>query len=265
MHRPPVRARSGGTPARALPARLPVPNAGRALRRLLAALYGGLLPCPGCGARPAGHEGLCRWCRWRALQPGGDGAHVWLGSYAGPLGRAVRALKYRGATRVSRWLGRSLARQVAESGWRPELVCGVPLHPVRTRQRGYNQAALLACHLAAVLAVPCADALARTRATPPQARLRRSQRAANVAGAFRAHPALVAGRRVLLVDDVLTTGATVRACRSALLAAGAREVRVAVVARAESGRSSDAAGPAVSAGGSANRAPREPGAPAVSR
>ncbi len=168
------------------------------------------------------------------MHPGHEGPRLWLGAYAGPLGRLVRALKYRGATRPSVWLGRALATEVAAAGWRPQVVCPVPLHAARRRARGYDQAALLAAAVASALALPRARLLRRRRATAPQARLSRSARAANVAGAFAPSPgAVIAGRRVLLVDDVLTTGATSEACRSALLAAGAAEVRLAVVARAD--------------------------------
>jgi len=211
---------------RALSAALHVPD-------LLAVLCGGLLPCPGCGVRSAGTQGLCPRCRRAGHRPGSAASLAWLGPYAGPLGRAVRALKYRGATRAARWLGVSLAASVRAAGWRPDLVCAVPLHASRLGRRGYNQAVLIGRPLAGALAVPFVAGLTRTRETAPQARLGRGRRAANVAGAFRAHGAAVAGRSVLLVDDVLTTGATARACRAALLAGGAREVRVAVVAYAE--------------------------------
>jgi len=165
------------------------------------------------------------------LRPGRLGDTLWLGPYAGPLGRAVRALKYRGATRLAAWLGERLAGEVAGAGWRPTVVCAVPLHPSRRRRRGFDQALLLARRAAAALQVPCRPLLARTRATRSQARLPREERLRNVRGAFRSDPA--PGARVLLVDDVLTTGATASACRAALLAAGATQVRIAVVARSE--------------------------------
>jgi ComF family protein len=203
----------------------------RAFRAARDTLLGALLPCPACGVRPAGARGCCAPCRRLAVRPGRLGPTLWLGPYAGPLGRAVRALKYRGATRLAGWLATALAREVAAASWHPTVVCAVPLHPARHRERGYDQALLLARGAAAALGVPCRSLLARVRPTRPQARLSRAARMSNVTGAFVAAP--VPGAVVLLVDDVLTTGATTAACRDALLAAGALEVRVAVIARSE--------------------------------
>jgi ComF family protein len=203
----------------------------RMLRAARDTLLGSLLPCPACGVRPAGAQGCCATCRRRAVRPGRRGATLWLGPYAGPLGRTVRALKYRGATRLAAWLGAALAREVAAVSWQPAVVCAVPLHASRHRERGYDQALLLARGAAAGLGVPCRTLLARVRPTRPQARLSRAARLSNVAGAFVSVP--VPGAAILLVDDVLTTGATTAACRDALLAAGALEVRVAVIARSE--------------------------------
>ncbi len=106
------------------------------------------------------------------------------------------------------------------------LIVPVPLHASRQRSRGYNQAALLASHLASETGRPCDPrAVRRIHATKPLAQsMSREERAAIVAGAFRADPARVAGRAVLLVDDVVTTGATLDACGRALLDAGARRV-----------------------------------------
>jgi ComF family protein len=108
---------------------------------------------------------------------------------------------------------------------RPDVLVPVPLHAVRRRERGYDQAALLAREFADRAGAPDAAALRRTRPTRQQARLGRAARRDNVAGAFAAvRPRLVEGRRVALVDDVVTTGATLEACLQALRHAGARSV-----------------------------------------
>ncbi len=114
----------------------------------------------------------------------------------------------------------------------PDVVVPVPLHERRLRERGFNQSLELARGLAGRTGIGlAATALSRLRDTVPQARLERAERLLNLKGAFAADPRQVAGRRVLLVDDVSTTGATLVECTAALLAAGAATVDVAVLAR----------------------------------
>jgi ComF family protein len=111
------------------------------------------------------------------------------------------------------------------------VVTSVPLHPDRRRERGWDQAALIARAAAVRWSLPWRDGMIlRVRSTGAQSGLDRDARARNVAGAFAA-PSPVDGVTVILVDDVLTTGATAGAAAAALVAAGAREVRVAAVAR----------------------------------
>jgi len=115
-----------------------------------------------------------------------------------------------------------------------DVICPVPLHPLKRRERGFNQALLLAKALAGRRELPVSTSrfLIRTRMTPSQTRLTARQRLTNVMGAFEADPAgRWAGKKVLLVDDVMTTGATVSACAKALRDAGAEVVDVVTVAR----------------------------------
>jgi ComF family protein len=119
---------------------------------------------------------------------------------------------------------------VLVDGWPPweqpvDLLIPIPLHPERERERGYNQSALLVRHLSRQLGLPSdEDALWRTRHTPPQVGLTVEQRRLNVRGAFAANGAGVAGRHVLLVDDVFTSGATLASAAGALLAREAQSV-----------------------------------------
>ncbi len=109
----------------------------------------------------------------------------------------------------------------------------VPLHPSRMRERGFNQSELLARDLSVSLNAPIQPkALARKRPTQQQAHLTASERKVNVRGAFTADPGFVQGARVIVVDDVLTTGATLCECADALLHAGAQNVIALTLARA---------------------------------
>jgi ComF family protein len=201
-------------------------------------LHGGSL-CDVCGVPieadvlpPGWRCGPCvasppRFARARALGP-----------YRDALAEAVRLLKYRDRPGLAGALVERIAWDEAPADlWDVDLILSVPLHGRRLRLRGYNQSAHLARALAARIGRPAPEGvLVRTRATPPQVGLSRPRRAANVRGAFRVAGAeRVAGARVLLVDDVFTTGATLAACTKALKAAGAARVTVWTAARQESG------------------------------
>jgi ComF family protein len=148
----------------------------------------------------------------------------------------VHALKYRDRHEAAGVMALQIASaaRIALSG--SNLIVCVPMHRLKLWQRRFNQAALIAQRVSAVSGVPCRlDALVKLRASRPQVGLHADERRANVAGAFAIHPAAagaVYGRNVLLIDDVLTTGATAGACAETLLRSGAACVHVAVYALA---------------------------------
>lgn len=153
--------------------------------------------------------------------------------YDGAVGAAIRALKYDDQTRLAEPLGAVLARFLFRSGWPIELIVPVPLHPARLRDRGYNQAKLVSLYAARALAIPVSDsAVRRVRDTPSQTNLNARERRANMKGAFESDAEVVRWKSVLVVDDVLTTGATIGACAEALRLAGAAQVFGATVAGA---------------------------------
>ena len=156
-------------------------------------------------------------------------------SHEGTLRALVQRLKYNGYRPLAKPLGRFLAEaagRLSEQSF--DVVVPVPLHRKRERQRGFNQAEVLAGEVARLRKIPLgARDCMRVRDTPPQTGLRAAERRKNVAGAFDVpEPQRIRGRRVLLIDDVLTTGATASACAQALREAGAKGVWVATLARA---------------------------------
>lgn len=153
--------------------------------------------------------------------------------YNGPLRSAVHRLKYKGDLALGEVLARPLAGLLRSLGWVVDLVVPVPLGVARAQQRGYNQASLLAFPLAMACGLPYRPrALHKVRQTRTQVGLSRTARRENVAGAFQADSHLVAGRSILVVDDVATSGATLDACAAALLVAGAQTVYGLTLARA---------------------------------
>jgi len=158
----------------------------------------------------------------------------WCSPFAGTTRRALHALKYDGERRLARPLGEAVAARWRRAGAGGDVLVNVPVHVGRRRERGYDQAALIARDAADALHLPWANALDRTRATTAQFRLDRRHRAANVHEAFAVRPetrASIVNRWVVLVDDVVTTGATLCEAGRALLDAGAAAVSAVCVAR----------------------------------
>jgi ComF family protein len=206
------------------------------LRMVLAAVKGALGPptCAACDARVRTRVVFCRACSATLEPPPRLDDLVAFGAFTGALAIALRRLKYQDRPELAAPLGHLVRLAVRRAKLTADLVVPVPLHPRRLVERGYNQAALLAAGAAVELAAPLAPrALVRVRHTPQQALLDREARLGNVRAAFRVRcPAAIRGRRVVLVDDVATTGSTLTACTEALLAAGAASVTAIVVARA---------------------------------
>jgi len=186
--------------------------------------------CGRCGAPSDAAD--CRECSRR---PRAWGRVAVLSAYAGGLREAVlRAKRPAGVDAAAALAGLLIRKHVATlQGWGSNVVVPVPMHWVRRSFRGGSAADEIAAVMARRLGVPWSRDVARSRATRMQNELPIEDRPRNVAGAFRARRRLD-GCRVLLVDDVMTTGATLEACARVLLKAGARAVDVAVVARADS-------------------------------
>jgi ComF family protein len=161
-----------------------------------------------------------------------DGIRV-RANYEGAVSSAIHAFKYERQIRLVEPLGRLLSEMLQDVDWPVDLVTAVPLHTQRLRERGYNQAALLAAYLAQTRGWEFTPAaLVRIRETASQVQLNAQERLVNVADAFRADAGVVSGKNVLVLDDVLTTGATLSACADALWSAGARAVFGAALAGA---------------------------------
>ncbi|WP_238613277.1 ComF family protein [Candidatus Oscillochloris fontis] len=203
---------------------------------LMDALLGFLFPDRCVGCRRSGAL-FCPTCR-AALRPyplddpppGLDAMLVpWL--YEGALRQAIHRMKYRSQRRMAAPLGDLLAAQLRHHPQPADAIIPVPLHTTRLAERGFNQSTELAARIARATGIPLVSGLERCRDTGHQAQLGRRERQQNIAAAFVWTVYAPPPARVLLVDDVLTTGATLVACADALRAVGTQEVRAVALAR----------------------------------
>lgn len=181
--------------------------------------------CQRCGHPVAGTHSLCDKC---LIPDWGCNDVKTIGPFEAPLSNALHMLKYSDAQSVSRKLGVLMAGRIASATnyCKADMVLAVPLHKARKRERGYNQAQLLAEQLGKALDIPAPEGLVtRARHTKSQTTLNKEERHRNVEGIFAVqNPDRIKDKTIILVDDVLTTGATIGSCGQSLLSAGAREV-----------------------------------------
>ena len=177
-------------------------------------------PCCAVCAQ-SGVAGLCERCRKQPLAIEAVRAPFRM---EGVAREAVHRLKYSNLRALASPMATHMVVTLRQTGWAPQVLVPVPLHPRRARQRGYNQAALLCRGISHLTGIPINDVLIRREDTPSQVRAAsEEERFANVEGAFPCRGD-VSGQRVLLADDVCTTGATLNACAVALKEAGAATV-----------------------------------------
>ena len=172
--------------------------------------------CERCGRR-VNVGNTCSSCASQPLQIDAIRA---VGYHEGALREAIHALKYNHRPALAQPLGTLLSNWVHEHHWQVDYVIPVPLHRDRERERGYNQAELIARVVSTTGQIPFTNALERTQATQDQIGSDRAARRKNVKDAFRVIDIDVQGKTVLIVDDVTTTGATLEACANALYQVG---------------------------------------------
>jgi len=198
--------------------------------------------CSGCEAELPVHTSACQCCAeplpkmgvcGQCLQQSPAFDYAWAAfTYAPPVDTLLRGLKFHQRLSVARLLGQMMAKQIEHDHTLPELILPVPLHRARLRERGFNQAQMLAQEISSHLNIPMAlDVCQRSVSTQAQAGMDKAARKRNLTGAFTLNRP-VGAERVVLVDDVMTTGSTLNVLASLLKRAGVKEVGVWVCARA---------------------------------
>jgi ComF family protein len=202
--------------------------------RICSECLGSIVPlaeplCQQCGL-PQSKAGICRQCQDQP--PSFDALRSW-SAFEGPLRNILHKLKYRRDVSLGDSLALPFATFVAALDWNPDILIPIPLSRLRHAERGYNQVGVVARPLSMALNIAYVPrALSKERETRTQVGLTGPERKENVRGAFRAHTPLVAGKSVLLLDDVATSGATLSAAAESLREGGAERVLAVTLARA---------------------------------
>jgi ComF family protein len=226
------------------------------LRRIADAILDFVYPplCLSCGQLLAsGREQVCRECwsaikrverdlplleetRLRLLESGmvDELVSMFVFEKEGPFQKIAHALKYSGIEKVGFELGRRLGEEIRRQSLRADVLVPVPLHRRKFRERGYNQSEAISRGISQVLGVPVrVDLIRRSKWTQTQTKLSREERERNVENAFECRSLEVRGLAVMIVDDVITTGATIESCASVLKGAGAAKIIAASAALAQ--------------------------------
>lgn len=186
--------------------------------------------CATCGYPLRSRKSVCQKCA--SEKPPFEALRS-LGSHEGALRHGVHALKYRRDLDLGHFFAIRLAALVTREAWQIDLIVPVPLSPAHLKQRGYNQSACISQNLAWLLGLPHSNtSIKRVKETQEQITLDVNERFMNLCDAFNANPATLEKKRVLVVDDVITTGATMQNCAKAVRIAGAEAVYGISVGRA---------------------------------
>ncbi|MBR7131528.1 MAG: ComF family protein [Lentisphaeria bacterium] len=185
--------------------------------------------CPGCGAENHGIADLCPQCLTEPSRPWKNAFALFAYRHKGR--DLIRKFKFANHPELARPLGKLAAGLIKNSNRNYDLIIPVPLNLIRSFQRGYNQSALLAKIISKECNIPVASPLKKRLSMHHQATLNRSKRHSAMKNAFYTNSNTICGKHLLLVDDVMTTGSTLSAAAKTLLAAGAADVDVIVIAR----------------------------------
>ncbi len=195
--------------------------------------------CAICGQVTAGGRRICPRCEEQSLPQAlfrrleestsfdGDVFCVSPFLYEGLPRRMVLDLKFRGKKKNAKWLAERLLLVLPPRWQTADVVCWVPMSAIRKKERGYDQSELIARQTARKLGRPCRKLITKFRENQTQHELDARERAINVMGVYKSNPSRVSGKRILLIDDIVTTGATLSACIQALKKAGAAEIHCA--------------------------------------